>query len=136
MYQKMEVIGRLGRKPEMRYTPSGAAVTSFSVATDNKYKNSAGEQVKETVWFRVQVWGNMAEACNTYLDKGSLVFVSGRMVADKATGGPKTFKKQDGTTSCNFEINSSEVKFLSTKTEHTQTEQVSPNDAPPEDMPF
>ena len=77
MYQKIEVIGRLGRKPEMKFTPTGQAVTSFSVATDNKYTNAAGEAVKETSWFRVQVWGKMAEACNTYLDKGSLVFVSG-----------------------------------------------------------
>jgi len=135
MFQKMEVIGRLGRKPEMKFTPAGAMVTSFSVATDNKYTNAAGEAVKETVWFRVQVWGKMAEACNTYLDKGSLVFVSGRMVADKVTGAPKIFNKADGTPSTSFEINAREVKFLSTK-----SEQSAPNNAeinvPEDDVPF
>lgn len=113
MLQRIELIGRLGRKPEMRYTPTGQAVTSFSVATDNKYTNAQGEQIKETTWFRVQVWGKNAENCNVYLDKGSLVFVAGRMVADKSTGNPKVYKKQDESYAANFEINASEVKFLS-----------------------
>jgi len=113
MYAKIEIIGRLGRKPEMKFTPSGQAVTSFSVATDNTYTSAAGEKVKETTWFRVQAWGKMAETVNQYLDKGSLVFVTGRLVADKATGAPKIYTKQDGTSACNFEINAGEVKFLS-----------------------
>ena len=131
MYQKIEIIGRLGRKPEMKYTPQGSAVTSFSVATDNKYTNAAGEQVKETIWFRVQVWGKMAEVVNQYLDKGSLVFVSGRMVADKATGAPRIWEK-DGKANASFEVNASEVKFLSPKS-HTEQSAEIPAD---EDMPF
>lgn len=130
MYQRIEVIGRLGRKPEMKFTPTGQAVTSFSVATDNQYTNAAGEKVKETTWFRVQVWGKNAENCNMYLDKGSLVFVAGRMVADKSTGGPKVYAKKDETFSASFEINASEVKFLTPKSEASVRAQAE------EDEPF
>jgi single-strand DNA-binding protein len=132
MFQRMEVIGRLGRDPEMKYTPSGQAITSFSVATDNQYTDKSGEKVKETTWFRVQVWGNMAEACNKYLTKGSMVYVAGRMVSDKATGAPKIWTKKDGSSGASFEINASEVKFLSTNKEGKQ-EEAAPVD---EEMPF
>ena len=116
MYQSIQIIGHLGKKPEMRYTPSGQAVTNFSVATTNAYTSASGEKVKETTWFRVQVWGNNAENCNKYLDKGSLVKVEGRMVFDKSTGGPKFFTKSDGTASAQFEINASNILFLSKNT--------------------
>ncbi len=132
MFQRMEVIGRLGRDPEMKYTPSGQAITSFSMATDNQYTDKSGEKVKETTWFRVQVWGNMAEACNKYLTKGSMVYVAGRMVADKETGAPKIWKKQDGSSGTSFEINASEVKFLSTN-KHEGAQESAPVD---EDAPF
>lgn len=112
MYQNIQIIGHLGRKPEMRYTPSGQAVTNFSVATTNTYTKD-GAKVKETTWFRVSVWGNMAEACNKYIDKGSLVKVEGRLSIDKATGGPKIFNKSDGTASTSFEIIANSVLFLS-----------------------
>lgn len=128
MFQKITLIGNLGKNPEMRYTPSGKAVTSFSVATTNQYTKEGGEQVKETTWFRVSVWGKMAEACNTYLSKGSKVFVEGRLVSDPATGSPRTFTRQDGTTGASFEINADTVKFLSSKQdvgEQTESEDVS-----------
>ena len=120
MYQEITLIGRLGKDPESRFTPSGQQVTSFSVATDNQYTNQAGEKVKETTWFRVQVWGKMAEATATYLTKGSLVMVKGRMVPDKTTGGPKIYEKSDGTSGASFEINAFTVKFLSTKAKETE----------------
>ncbi len=125
MYQHIEVIGRLGRKPEMKYTPSGNAVTSFSVATDNQYTNGAGEKIKETTWFRVEVWGKMAEACNQYLDKGSLVFVSGRLKPDKETGAPRIWEK-DGKPASSFEINATEVKFLTPKSSESKPAQSAP----------
>ena len=135
MYQKMEIIGRLGRKPEMKYTPSGQPVTKFSVATDNQYKNSAGETVKETIWFNVSVWGNMAEACNTYLDKGKLVFVEGRMTADKATGAPRIWNKNDGTPATAFEVVAQTVKFLSSK-DASDSAPASVNAPSEEEIPF
>ncbi len=63
------ITGNLGRDPEMRYTPSGQAVTSFSVAQNDSYTNSNGEKVKRTLWFRVTAWGKQAETCNQYLKK-------------------------------------------------------------------
>jgi single-strand DNA-binding protein len=101
----------------MRYTPNGQAVTSFSVATSRNYTNSAGQQVKETIWFRVSAWGKQAETCNTYLHKGSKVLVEGRLTADPASGGPRVFTRQDGSSGASFEISASNVRFLSTKGE-------------------
>lgn len=117
MYQKITIIGRLGRAPEMKFAPNGQAVTSFSVATDNSYTDKDGNKVKETTWFRVQVWGKMAEHCNTYLAKGSLVMIEGRLVGDKATGSPKIYQKKDGAFASSFDINAQNVKFLSSKTD-------------------
>jgi len=67
MYQRLVLVGNLGRDPEMRYTPNGTAVTSLSVATSRKYTTADGQQKEETVWFRVSVWGKQAEPCNQYI---------------------------------------------------------------------
>lgn len=136
MYQNIEIIGHLGRKPEMKYSPSGQAVTNFSVATTNAYTSKSGEKVKETTWFRVSVWGTLAENCNKFLDKGSLVKVEGRLSMDKATGGPKIFTKADGTTSANFEINGNSVLFLSSKSEAAHSEQVTASAQSEDELPF
>lgn len=113
MYQKIIVIGRLGRDPEMRYTPAGQSVTSFSIATDRQYNGADGKPVKITTWFRVQVWSKMAEACNQYLSKGKLVMVEGILNCDPKTGGPRTWAGQDGMMRTSYEITASAVKFLS-----------------------
>jgi single-strand DNA-binding protein len=76
---KVMIIGKLGRNPEMRYTPSGRAVTSFSVATNRSWVNSEGERREETEWFNVVAWGNLAEICKQYLAKGQQVYVEGRL---------------------------------------------------------
>jgi single-strand DNA-binding protein len=117
MYHTIIVVGNVGRDPEMRYTPNGQAVTSFSVATSRNYTNSGGQQVKETIWFRISAWGKQAETCNTYLKKGSKVLIEGRLTADPATGGPRVFTRQDGTTGSSFEISASTVRFLSSRGE-------------------
>jgi single-strand DNA-binding protein len=116
-YQKIIVAGNLGRDPEMRYTPSGQAVTSFSIAVNESYTNANGERIKKTIWFRVTAWGKQAEICNQYLKKGSQVLVDGRMNADPATGGPKVWTKQDGGTGASFEITANTVRFLSSRGE-------------------
>jgi single-strand DNA-binding protein len=113
MYQKMIIAGYLGKDPEMRYAPNGDAVTSFSVATSRKYTDKSGQKVDETTWFRVSVWGKQAETCNQYLKKGRAVLVEGRLNADKATGGPRTFTRQDGTVGASFELTAESVRFLS-----------------------
>lgn len=117
MYHTIIIVGNLGRDPEMRYTPSGQAVTNFSVASNRQYTASNGEQVKETIWFRVSAWGRQAEICNQYLRKGSKVLIEGRLTPDPATGGPRTWERQDGTTAASFEVTAGTVRFLSTREE-------------------
>lgn len=115
MYHTIIIAGNVGRDPEMRYTPSGQAVTSFSVATNRQYTASNGEQVKETIWFRVSTWGKTAEICNQYLKKGAKVLIEGRLTADKTTGGPRIWTKQDGTAGASFEVTANTVRFLSSR---------------------
>jgi single-strand DNA-binding protein len=117
MFQTIILVGNLGKEPEMRYTPSGQAVTSFNVATNRQYVNNTGQQVKETIWFRVSAWGKQAEICNQYLHKGSKVLVEGRLTADQATGGPRVYARQDGTYGASFEVSASLVRFLTPKGE-------------------
>lgn len=117
MYHTIIIVGNVGRDPEMRYTPSGQAVTSFSVATNRQYTNNNGEMVKETIWFRVSAWGRQAETCNQYLKKGSKVLVEGRLTADQNTGGPRVWTGQDGQPRASFEVSASTVRFLSSRGE-------------------
>jgi len=112
-YQIEIFTGNLGKDPEMKFTPSGQAVCSFSVASNRQYPNKAGGQVKETTWRRVTAWGKLAETCNQYLKKGSRVLIEGRLVPDKDTGNPRMYKKQDGSEAANFEVVAASVTFLS-----------------------
>jgi single-strand DNA-binding protein len=114
MYQKLIIIGNLGSNPEMRFTPNGDPVTTFSVATSRKY----GEK-DETTWFRVSVWGNQAESCSQYLHKGSKVLVEGRLKAE-----PPVFQKKDGTWASSYEVTAENVRFLSGKDEPVVTDDV------------
>ena len=78
-FNKALLMGNLTRDPELRYIPSGSAVTSFTVAMNRVYKLQTGEKKEETSFVRVVVWGRMAETCGEYLKKGSPVFVEGRL---------------------------------------------------------
>ena len=139
MYQKLTIVGNLGRDPEMRYTPSGQAVTSFPVATNRVYTGSDGNRVKETTWFRVSAWGKQAENCNNYLHKGSKVLIEGRLTPDPQTGGPRIFQRNDGSSGASFELTASTVQFLDSRQE-SESMQGGGNDASmPEaddDIPF
>lgn len=117
MYQKIILVGNLGRDPEMRYIPSGSAVTSFSMATSEKWTGQDGQKQERTIWWRVSVFGKMGEVCNEYLKKGSKVLVEGRMTADSKTGNPRMFTRQDGSMGTSFEVTASAVKFLSSRGE-------------------
>jgi single-strand DNA-binding protein len=117
MYHTLILVGNVGRDPEMRYTPSGQPVTSFSVATNRQYTSNNGEQVKETVWFRVTTWGKQAETCNQYVKKGSKVLVEGRLTPDTSTGGPRIWNDQSGNPRASFEVTASTVRFLSSRGE-------------------
>ena len=115
MYQKLILIGNLGKDPEMKYTTDGKAVTTFSVAAFNRKD--------ETVWFRVSTWDKQAETCNQYLHKGSKVLVEGALKAD-AQGNPRTYERKDGTWGASFEVVASAVKFLSGKDDPAVTDDV------------
>lgn len=76
---KVMIIGQLGRDPEMRYTPSGRPVTSFSLAASRSWVTSEGDRREETEWFNVVTWGSLAEICKQHLHKGRKVYVEGRL---------------------------------------------------------
>ena len=76
---KVILVGRLGRDPETRYTSSGQAVCNFTLATDETYKDRAGERQKRTEWHRIVVWAKQAEIAQQYLHKGSLIYLEGRI---------------------------------------------------------
>lgn len=86
MVNRIFLIGNLGRDPEMSYTPSGKAVTKFTLAVNRVQRNrESGESQKETDWFSIVAWDRLAETCNTYLRKGSKVFIEGRIQSRKYT---------------------------------------------------
>ena len=129
-YDSTELIGKVGRDAEMRYMPNGNAITSFSVAVDRSYKKD-GEQIKRTIWYRISVYGKFAEVCRN-ITKGETLFIRGELQADWTTGAPKVYSKQDGTSGASFELNATEIRFLSPKSERTETTQT----AEVEEAPF
>lgn len=83
---KVMIIGNLGKDPEMKYTPSGKAITTFSVAVGRMSRDpGTGENREETEWFRIVAWDKLAETCNQYLHKGSKVYIEGRLQTRKYT---------------------------------------------------
>ena len=80
---RVQLIGRLGKDPESKFTPTGKKVTHFSVAISNRWKSKEGEAKEYTEWVNIEAWGRLGEVCNEYLKKGSLVFVEGRLKTDR-----------------------------------------------------
>jgi single-strand DNA-binding protein len=103
---KIIVIDNLGRDPELRYTPTGQVVASFSVATNYRYRAANGEQREEAEWFNCQAFGKLAETCNQYLTKGQQVYVEGRLTS-------LTYQTRDGQTRFSNDITVREIQFLS-----------------------
>jgi len=102
---KVMIIGHLGRDPEMRYTPSGRPVTTFSVATSRSWNTSDGEKRSETEWFNIVAWGSLAEICNQYLLKGQQVFIEGRLQS-------RNWEDSEGKRHTSVEIVASEMIML------------------------
>jgi single-strand DNA-binding protein len=111
MYQKTIVIGYLGRDPEMRYTPTGVPVTSFSVATSRRWTNQNGEQQDKTTWFRVTCWRKQAEFAAQYLKKGARVLVEGDIDASAYTD-------REGSPRASLELTATNIRFMSSKEEN------------------
>ncbi|HEX8137990.1 MAG TPA: single-stranded DNA-binding protein [Pyrinomonadaceae bacterium] len=104
-FNKIIVVGNLGRDPEMRYTPQGTPVCTFSIASNERRKGAGGEQQDTTTWFRVTVWGKQAEAVSKYLSKGRSAYVEGRLHLEEWTD-------KEGKPRYTLEINASDVQFI------------------------
>ena len=124
---KVFLIGNLTRDPELRYIPSGSAVTSFTVAANRVYKTQTGEKKEEVSFVRVVVWGRMAEVCNDYLKKGRPVFVEGRLQS-RSWDGP------DGQKRSALEVIATNVQFLNAGTGAGRGQETA-EAAPAADMP-
>lgn len=112
-YQKLIIIGNLGRDPEMRYLSNGQAVTNLNVATNRRWTDQAtGQTQEEVAWFRVSVWGKQAEAANEYLSKGRPVLIEGHLRPDPDTGGPAVYTRSDGSAGASYEVVAERVQFL------------------------
>jgi single-strand DNA-binding protein len=80
---RVQLIGRLGKDPEGKFTPTGKKVTHFSLAVSNRWKDKGGETKESTEWVNIEAWGRLGEVCQEYLKKGSLIFLEGRLKTDK-----------------------------------------------------
>jgi single-strand DNA-binding protein len=105
-FNKIIVVGNLGRDPELRYTPQGTAVCNFSVATNEKRRDKSGDSQDVPTWFRVTLWRQQAENASKYLTKGSPVYIEGRLRVDEWTD-------RDGKTRYTLEVQGTEMQFLS-----------------------
>ncbi len=130
---KVMIIGNLGSEPEMRFTPGGVPVTSFSVATNRVYKTQDGERKEETEWFSIVTWTRLAETCNKFLTKGQRVYVEGRLHT-------RTWEGQDGQKHYKTEVIANQVIFLDKKAAgpapEIRGEEGEAGDIEPQDIPF
>ena len=102
---KVIILGRLGQEPELKYTPGGAAVCNFSLATSENWTDKSGQRQERTEWHRVVVWGKLAELCNQYLSKGRQAYVEGRLQT-------RSWDDKDGNKRYTTEINATTVQFI------------------------
>jgi single-strand DNA-binding protein len=107
MSQFQQVIGFIGRSAELRYVPQGTAVADFSVAANSGYGDK-----KTTAWFKVTVWGKLAESLSPYLLKGKQVCVRGELQVDSETGGPRVWTDNNGNARASFEMTAREIELL------------------------
>ncbi len=105
-FNKIIIVGNLGRDPELRYTPQGTAVCNFSIATNEKRRDKAGELQDITTWFRVTLWNRQAENASKYLQKGSSVYIEGRLKLDEWTD-------RDGNTRQTLDVTATDMQFIS-----------------------
>ncbi len=110
MVNRVMLVGRLGRDPEIRYTSSGTPVTNFSLATDEGWKNQNGERQTRTEWHNIVVWSKLAEICNQYLRKGRLVYIEGRLQT-------REWDDREGSRRRTTEIVASDMRMLGSRNE-------------------
>ena len=107
-FNKIILVGNLGRDPELRYTPQGTPVCSFTLATNERRKDRAGETQDVTTWFRVTLWGRQAETASQYLTKGRPVYVEGRLRVEEWTD-------RDGKARHTLEVHATDMQFIGTR---------------------
>ncbi len=125
---KVMIIGHLGRDPEMRYTPSGRPVTTFTVATSRSWNTSDGERRTETEWFNVVAWSSLAEICNQYLTKGQQVYIEGRLQT-------RYWEDDQGKRHSSVEIVANEMIMLGKRSSSNQDANA-PNESEEDEFPF
>jgi single-strand DNA-binding protein len=113
MFNQITLVGNVGRDPEMRYTPNGVPVASFSVATSRRYQGQDGQWQEKTIWFRVTAWRKQAETVSQYLTKGSKVLIVGELEE------PRTYADKDGNTQVSLDVTAQTIRFLSSRGEAT-----------------
>lgn len=110
MYQRVIIAGNVGKDAEMRYTPNGVPVTSFSVAVNRRWSSASGEQQEKTTWFRVTCWRKLAETAGQYVKKGQRILVEGEVEA-------QAYIDREGNARGTLELTASTFKFLSSRQE-------------------
>ncbi|QHJ83479.1 MAG: hypothetical protein [Caudoviricetes sp.] len=123
---KVILVGRLGRDPETRYMPNGEAITNFSLATDEQWRDRNGERQTRTEWHNVSLYGKLGEIANQYLRKGSQVFIEGKIQSRKYTG-------KDGIERMAYDIIGNEMKMLGNRNDGSDSG--NNNAAPPTSNP-
>ncbi len=104
-FNKIILVGNLGRDPELRYTPQGTPVCSFSMATNERRKDKSGEMQDHTTWFKVTLWNRQAETAAQYLQKGRPVYIEGRLRVEEYTD-------RDGKQRHSLEVNATDMQFI------------------------
>jgi len=107
-FNKIIIVGHLGRDPELRYTAQGTPVCSFSMATTERRKDRSGEAQDQTVWFKVTLWNRLAETASQYLQKGKQVYIEGRLRVEEYTD-------RDGRARTSLEVNATDMQFIGSR---------------------
>ena len=126
---KVMLIGRLGKDPEIKYTPSEVAVVTLNMATNTSYKSQDGEIVEKTEWHRVVVWRKTAEMISQYAKKGDLVYIEGKLAT-------RSWDDKDGNKQYMTEIQAEQVQILQFRQTYEQEQQTNFPDEQADDLPF
>jgi len=128
MINKVILIGRMGKDPEVRYTADGAMITNFTLATDEQWKDKNGEKVQKTEWHNISCFGKLAEICGNYLHKGSKIYVEGKIQT-------RSYEDKEGIKRYSTSIIIHDMKMLDSKGQGNAAPEPN-NSTPMEDVPF
>ena len=132
MLNRVTLIGRVGKKPEIRFLPTGSGVSNFTMATNEYYKNREGEKQQKTVWHDITAWGNLAEFIAEYIEKGALIFVEGSLETNK-------WKTNEGQYRTKRYVRATRIQIILSKRTETVDDDQSGGDYEPsgdDDVPF